>query len=350
MDDRYAKGLSDYINCNYSTAFQASCFTKPEALEDYLQKKQQADVLMISPDFYDISIKYPGIKLKLLLTDGAVSGGYPGFQLLNKFNTGERLLSDIVYLYSKLNPDEHRFTPYSKDTRLIAVYSAAGGAGKTTIATALSAVCSSMGLQIFYLNLESFQSTGAFFATKSKRTLSYIFYYLKERSMNLSFRMQGIKSTDEVYGVQYFNPPDSPLEYDELTVDELELLLNGIREMNVYSYVFIDMSSSFDSKNCKILELCDRIVLVNLQEHIAMHKCRKFMDELVKLDGKEKGNISDKLITVINRYRGGSTEAAASICIPEYSRAYLDAEDRIVIDDEGFRNAIKQLAGRLSGI
>jgi MinD-like ATPase involved in chromosome partitioning or flagellar assembly len=286
----------------------------------------------------------------VLLTDGTVNGDFLGFQFLNKYSTGEKLLSDIVYLYSKLNPEEHRLSPHSKDTRLIAVYSPAGGAGKTTIAASLSAVCSSMGMQVFYLNLESIQSTGVFFTAKSKRTLSYIFYYLKERSLNLPFRMQGIKSTDEANGVQYFNPPDSPLEYEELSADELELLLNGIRDMSIYSYVFIDMSSSFDSKNCKILELCDRIILINLEEHIAAHKCRRFLDELVKLDGSELGNISDKLITVINRYRGGSGEAYASVRIPEYSRAYLDSEDRIAIDDEGFRDSIKQLAGRLSGI
>lgn len=350
MDGRYAKGLSDYINCNHYTAFLASCFTKPDALETYLEQKQQADILMISPDFYDISLGYPGIKLKVLLTDGAISGDFPGFQFLNKFSTGEKLLGDVVYLYSQLNPNELRLSPYSKDTRLIGVYSAAGGAGKTTIASSLSTACSSMGMQVFYLNLESIQSTGVFFTAKSKRTLSYIFYYLKERSTNLSFRMQGIKSTDAVYGVQYFNPPDSPLEYEELNVEELELLLKGIREMNIYSYVFIDMSSSFDSKNCKILELCDRIILLNLQEPIAMHKCRKFLNELVKLGGTEKENISDKLITVINRYRGGSGEAGSTVHIPEYSKAYLDAEDRIVIDDEGFRNAIKQLIGKLSEI
>lgn len=357
LDARYAKGLSDYINCNHSTAFMVNCFTRPDALACYLKKQQQADVLLISPDFYDISLSNPNIKLKVLLSSGTLSRDYPDFQILNKYSTGEKLLGDIVYLYSKLNPFEQRLSPCVKDTTLIGVYSPAGGTGKTTIAAALSAACTSMGMQSFYLNLESIQSTGMLFASKGKRNLSYIFYYLKEKSRSLAFRMEGIKSTDTGYGVQYFKPPESPLEYEEIVQEELEQLLNAIREMGSCSYVFIDMSSSFDSKNYKIMDLCDHVVLVSLQEPISLHKRRIFQNELVKLSESDKDNISDKLIDVVNRYNGRSSEyhdpsgdgISASVYIPEYSSAFIDEEGRLVINDEDFRKAINRLVGEITG-
>lgn len=357
LDEWYARGLSNYISANHSTAFLVSCFTKPDLLTRHLKKLPLADVLLISPDFYDISIGYPGIKLKVMLSTGALSQEYPDFQVLSKYNTGEKLLSEVVHLYSKLNPTELRLSPYSKNAEIIGVYSTAGGTGKTTIASALSMECNLLGMRSFYLNLESIQSTGMFFTLNGKRNLSYIFYYLKEKSKNLPFLMDGIKSTDVDYGVQYFNPPESPLEYEELNLDELEQLIGGIKGMGCYDFVFIDMSNTFDMKNYKIMELCDRIVMVTLQEPISMHKYKILRNELVKLSDTDRDSVSDKFITVINRYKNNDCESveysidanAAIVRIPEYSRALINEGGRLVIDDEGFRKAISQLMKEISG-
>ncbi|MHB1394026.1 MAG: P-loop NTPase family protein [Clostridia bacterium] len=357
LDERYARGLSDYISSNHSTAFLVSCFTKADSLTMYLKQQLLVDVLLISPDFYDISTEYPNIKLKVVLSTGALSREYPSFQVLNKYNTGERLLGEVVHLYSKLNPSELRLSPYSKNTEFIGVYSTAGGAGKTTVASALSIECNDLGMRSFYLNLESIQSTGMFFTLNGKRNLSYIFYYLKEKSNNLSFLMDGIKCTDADYGVQYFNPPESPLEYEELDLDELEQLILGIKGMGCYDFVFIDMSNAFDTKSLKIMELCDRIILTTLQGPIEMHKNRILHNELVKLNDADRGSVADKFITVINRFKNNNCEsfecpigeAPAIVRIPEYSRALINEGGRLVIDDDGFRKAINQLMKEISG-
>ncbi len=357
LDERYARGLSDYIGSNHSTAFLVSCFTKSDSLTRHLKQQPPADVLLISPDFYDISIKYSNIKLKVVLSTGTLSREYPDFQVISKYNTGEKLLSEVLHLYSKLNPSELRLSPYSKNAELIGVYSTAGGTGKTTIASALSLECTELGMHSFYLNLESIQSTGMFFTLNGKRNLSYIFYYLKEKSKNLSFLMDGIKSTDADNGVQYFNPPESPLEYEELDLDELEQLILGIKGMGCYDFVFIDMSNAFDMKNYKIMELCDRIVLVTLQGPIEMHKNKILYNELVKLSDTDRDSVADKFITVINRFKNSNSEsfecptgaAPAIVRIPEYSRAIINEGGRLVIDDEGFRKAINQLMKEISG-
>lgn len=357
LDERYARGLSDYINTHHSTAFLVSCFTRTDALARYLKQLHQADILLISPDFYDMSPGLPKVKLKVLLSEGALHKEYPDYQILSKYNTGEKLLCDVVHLYSKLYPFEQRLSPYSKTAEVVGVYSTSGGSGKTTIAAALSTGCTSMGLRAFYLNLESIQSTGIFFAPVGKRNLSYIFYYLKEKSKNLSFRMEGIKSIDAKSGVQFFNPPESPLEYEELTPEELEQLIQGVKEMGSHDFIFIDMPSAFDSKNHRLMDLCDRIVLVTLQEPVAGYKDKILRNELIKLSNEDSRNISDKFITVINRYKGENCEelghpeqySDAAVKLPEYTSTFIDEEGRLVINDEGFRRSIHKLIRELSG-
>lgn len=356
MDGKYMRGLSNYISTNHSSAFRVNCFTKPDPLIRHLEQEPYTDVLLISPDFYDIALKYPRIQLKGILSMGFLCQEYPDFQMLYKYNTGEKLLAEVVYLYSKLNPSTSRLSSNSKNSELIGVYSTVGGAGKTTIASALSMECAERGMASFYMNFESIQSTGMFFNINGKRNLSYIYYYLKEKRKNLSFLMEGIKSTDSDNGVQYFIPAESPLEYEELDSDEMKQLIWGIKEMGCYDFVFIDMSSTFDMKNYKILEMCDRIIMVTLQGPIALHKNKIFYNELVKLSDTDKDSVSDKIITVINRYECNahdsfesySDSTLAFMSIPEYSRALINESGRMVIEDENFRKAISQLMKEIS--
>lgn len=356
LDESYIRGISEYINSNHSTAFTASCFTKFDSFTGHMEQQPLPDVLIINPDFYDISVEYAQIKLRVLLSTGALRYEYPGFQVINKYSTGEKLLGEVVHLYSKFNPSELRLSSYSNKTELIGVYSPAGGTGKTTIAAALSMQCAEMGIEPFYLNLESIQSTGVFFNLNSQRNLSYVFYYLKEKTRNLSFKMDGIKNTEN--GVQYFDPPESPMEYEEVNTEELEQLLQEIKGMGRYDFVFIDMSNTFDLKNYKVMELCDRIVLIVLNEPIVLHKSRVLFNELIKLSNTDKNNVPDKFITVINKYKDKSGEnienpiswiSSAAVRIPEYSRTLIKEDGRADIDDDDFRKGISKLISIITG-
>ena len=194
-DENYIRGLSEYINSNHSVSFAVNCFTKADSFIRYLKEEPSADILVVSPDFYDISTPLSQVNLKVLLSPGALSREYPDFKVISKYSTGEKLLGEVLHLYSKSNPKEIRTPSYSKSTVIIGVYSPAGGTGKTTIATALSRQIAELGMESFYLNLESIQSTGVFFNLFGTRNLSYVFYYIKEKSTNLSFKMDGIKNT-----------------------------------------------------------------------------------------------------------------------------------------------------------
>lgn len=355
FDESYAKSLSSYINSNHSSAFMVSCFTKVESFKGYMEQLPVIDILMITSEFYEISEGLSRIKLKIILSSGTLNREYSEFQVISKYSTGEKLVSEVIYLYSKLNPLELRLPSNSKSAELIGIYSPAGGTGKTTIATALSIQCADMGMKAFYLNLESIQSTGAFFSTRSNRNLSYIFYYLKEKNKNLPFKMEGIKNIED--GVQYFNPPEGSMEYEEISAEELEQLILGIKDMGCYDCIFIDMYNNLDIKNLKIMNLCDHIVLVTLDEPISLYKNKVFFQELSKLGDANKNSISGKLINVINRYKGKGSEygegcierPSYDFVIPEYTRTLIKEDGRIAVEDNDFRKAIIQIIDIITG-
>jgi len=348
-DERFLRGLSEYINSNHSSAFMVSCFTKVDSLNRYLEGQPPVDVLIIDTEFYGISVIYSYIKLKIILSTGILSQEYQDFQIISKYNTGEKLISEVLYLYSRLDSFETRLSTCSKSTEFIGVYSPAGGTGKTTIAAALSMQCAEQGMESFYLNLESIQSTEMFFSSNNNRNLSYVFYYIKEMSRNLSFKMDGIKGVAD--GVNFFNSPESPMENEEINAEELELLINGIKEMKRYDYVFIDMSNTFDTKNLKIMSFCNHILMVTLYEPIALYKSRIMFNELIKMSASDRGSVLDKIITVINKYKDRINEDTdiyiegypVAVKIPEYSRTLIREDGRVAIDDDSFIKGINQL-------
>ncbi|HPL54418.1 MAG TPA: AAA family ATPase [Bacillota bacterium] len=351
-DESYTRGLSEYINLRHSANFAVSCFTRLDFFTGYMEQQPLIDILIISPGFYDVTLFPPQIKLKVMLSPGTLTREYHDFQIINRYGTGEKMLSEIVHLLSKSNPYDVRIPSCSQNTEIIGVYSPAGGTGKTTISAALSKQCAEVGIRPFYLNLETVQSTGVFFNSYNKRNFSYVFYYLKEKSRNLSFKMDGIKDTED--GVQYFSPPESTMEYDEISPDELDQLLGGIKEMGCYDYIFIDMSSNLDTKNYRILGLCDHVVLVTLQETIALHKCKMLLNELAKLDNAGKGNITDRFIAIVNRYKDGAGNIVNqieglpfSVWVPEYTRAFVSEGGGLVIDDDNFRKSIGRLIDKI---
>lgn len=346
-DESYTRRLLEYINSNYISSLMVSCFTKLDSFAGYFENRPPADILIISPDFYDISVEGLDVKLKVILSDGLLKREYPGYQVINKYCTGDKLIGEVLYLYAKTNNQEIRLTSGSKNTELVGIYSPAGGTGKSTIASALAIQCTELGIRSFYLNLESFQSTGMFFSPNNIRNLSYIFYYVKEKSRDLSFKINGIKCTED--GVEYFNPPESPMEYEEINPEELEQLLMGVKGMGCYDYVFVDMYSNLDSKNYKIMNLCDHIILVTLEEPIVNHKRILLANELAKGCNMTKSGIPNKFIEVINKYKGARDEAFGSLRVPEFSRTLVREDGRIFIDDDDFKRAINQIIDIIKG-
>ncbi|MGE5678936.1 MAG: AAA family ATPase [Pseudomonadota bacterium] len=356
-DEAYTRGLSEYISSFHSSAFSVSCFTRDDAFCEVMKKKPPADILLVSPEFYEISAGYDCIRLRLLLSDGSLEQEYQGFQPIDKFNTGEKLLSEIMHLYSAVDSVKAKSPGQSKTARIISLYSPAGGAGKTTIAVSMAVQSSDKDKRTFYLSLESVQSTGTFFDTNSTRNLSYVFYYLKEKSGNFPMRLEGIKLRDSGSGVDYFSPPENLHEYGEIDADDLEKLINGIKCMGCYDYIIIDMPCAFDKKSQRVFSLCDHIIMVITEEPVSIHKYGLMQKELERLESSGQDNIAAKLVTVINRYKDTSSgipmgQTGVADCVypvPEYGRAIIKENGKLAVDDDGFRKAIDSLLEAISG-
>lgn len=193
---------------------------------------------------------------------------------VDKYRRISSIVSSILEGYAKITTDESGLN--SGRARITAVWSPAGGVGKTTIALARAVKASSDGKKALYLNMENFCSAPAFFRNEGK-SISAVFEMLEKNEGNLKMLIQAVMRQDTKTGVSYFRLPDN---YDDMNILSVEDVTSLITACScVADELVIDLSSLCDNRTRQIFKLADKVMLVIDQKGASQAKLRQFMSQ-----------------------------------------------------------------------
>lgn len=232
-------------------------FTKEETLMKYLIQESNIDIVVIDEDFVNENLERATEGLtRIVLSSGNT---FPEkFFSIKKYQRLETLANEILLRYAEENNTIEIVRGHSR-TKIVAMYSPAGGTGKTTLALALATASSSLGFRVLYLNLEEIDCIHCFFE-KTSGTLSDVFLALKTKGSDAGIKLKSSVEKCSA-GFFYLTGVDSVSEYDEISEDDLKYLLRSIREISDYDLVVIDLSSSFSARIQRVLEETDQILV-----------------------------------------------------------------------------------------
>lgn len=204
-DNFYVQSLIRYMLVNCSQSFELRSFTSPEYLEEHLNSaNEKADIVLIGSNY----LKEPASNYKqavlVILSEDDVYNGNKEFRHIYKYQHVEKIIAEIIAIYSDCG--SKCFIPEGKAaSQVIALFSAAGGSGKTSIAICSSVFCARRGAKVLYLNLEAVCSTQAFFyGNNTGRTFSDVIYYLKENGSKVAAKIEGAKCVDPDTGIYFY--------------------------------------------------------------------------------------------------------------------------------------------------
>lgn len=300
-DMEYVQGLSDYMGSFHSYKFEVRTFTSIDYLIEFLAKKDNKyDILLLSTEFYLRESSFKELEKSALLSPGNIIQDF-GLPVVDKYQHAERIVGCIAGILAETR-EGRAPVPGGRLAKTVAVYSACGGIGKTSVALGCSMQCSKRGLKVFYLNLEMLNS--ACFLTYDKRiSLSQILFHAKEKNNNLALKIEASKCIDSKYGIHYFPMVDSPLDIEDMSWEELGFLLETIKTMGLYDFIFIDMTSCFNRINARLLEECSNTIFLYAQDRNSGIRQEKVLQLLAELCKKGYESISDKSIFVVNKYK-----------------------------------------------
>jgi MinD-like ATPase involved in chromosome partitioning or flagellar assembly len=260
-DERYTGMLASFVRSGeYSNQFSLTCFTHPEALSLVIQQTGRRWSLYVVHESLAASFA-PVIgegEIVLLCEqvaslEGGIDKRIAKFQPLNQFFAK---LKSFCAQSSGLPGARLRD---SERCRVSAIYSSAGGAGKTTVAVNLAVHLAKRGKKVFLLNLEPFPSLSSFIAFAEGGGLSRFLYYLRSQHRDLAEKLEQCKTYDPALKWSCFAPPDNLLDLEEMSEGDVSDIIRCIRRSGIYDELVIDMDSAFHRRNLGALGECDRI-------------------------------------------------------------------------------------------
>lgn len=317
-DSEYVEKVAEFINSEYSSRIKLSSFTKIESLQECLASlKGEVDVLLASPAFLkDISVVHNNINMIIALNDGKISGETKE-PAIEKFQPGDKMVSQLLDMYGSKYRKAANLMAGKNETKLIAVYSAAGGTGKTSVALGLCLSLRSRGKEVLFLSFESINSTVSTFTCNGTEALSHIMLCLSENPSMLPVKLELCKTRDRAYDFEFLEPPDCFLELSELQLEDMEKLLNALRLVGKYDYILIDIDSAADSRVLSILTNADKVVFVCGDDVMASYKTDSFLQQIQKIPFVRETGLLSKFMPVMNKgceYPGNIEKYGLAYC------------------------------------
>lgn len=251
-DRDYTEHLSQVLLERYGDLFEVSACSGAEQLAELLFCGAY-DAALLSPALAE-GAALTGVRVPLLLWDGAFTGWKEGTDGLRKYQRISSIVGDVLERCAEFT--NFGMVPNCARARITAVWSPAGGVGKTTAALAYAAQKVSKGRRTVYLDLEPFSSTAAFFREDGK-SISSVFEKLDTRA---ELVLQSIRQEDSGSGIYYFCKPDNYEDISILTAEDA-VRLAGTAVMESEELV-IDLGSVYDQKTAALLEMADSVLLV----------------------------------------------------------------------------------------
>lgn len=280
-DDEYSFNLCNFLTHHYSEKLLVNYCSSAFNVEEWI-KKIDPDILLVCDKYYDQINGFH--KTKILFTSGKISSHSTHLTQIYKYKDANKIAGDIINSY--INAGNILSSSKEKITRTIAVYSASGNVGKTSVALGVSSICSLSGRSVFYLNLEQFQTTSLFFSNNGDYSFSDIIYLAKEKDKNLVSKVMTMGCRHPETNISYFSQPGNILEINDLTSGDIGCILDSLKECGQYDLVVIDMDSRLDENTLKVFEMADDILYIFTEDEICLHKTDFFISNMEKLSFK----------------------------------------------------------------
>ncbi|MCR5830205.1 MAG: hypothetical protein K6F93_07680 [Lachnospiraceae bacterium] len=178
---------------------------------------------------------------------------------ISKYTSPKEIFSKII----GISGNSIRALPDNNGTQIVSVYSAFGGAGKTTISLGLATRLAQGYKKVLYINAGWINSFG--FRLKDPSTMS-----------SVDARAIGSCADDSMYdavkrvirkeGFSYLPPFGLPLISLGVDYGIYEKLAESAKKSKEYDFIIVDADSGFDRYKASLLKLSDKVVVVTKQD------------------------------------------------------------------------------------
>lgn len=273
--------------------------TDAEYFNALFSTPQKVDVLIVSKDLYDSSLRKHNISSIFLMTEQyeEEETGELNVTKIYKYTSIKEIFNEIIGK-SNLTVDSDN----KKDPQIVLVYSANGGTGKTTVALGMAASLTQNYKRVLYINASWLQTFQRMFDNQSAISSNDIYSRLAMASDNI---YDEIKHVFRKELFTYMPPFKASLMSLGLHYSIYEKIAIGARKSNDFDYIIVDADSEFDDEKASLIDVADKVVIVTKQNAASVYSTIALMANI-------NGDITEKFVFLCNDFNADEDNALVS--------------------------------------
>lgn len=278
-EEEYAKALGVFFMQKKELKLQVHVCSNPDCCCD-LGEKITADILLSAAEYAEQMQEKASAQKVFVLGTGEKTARTLGYTVLYKYQSGERLLREILKECAEMFESEDLPQKVSggRKGKIIAVFSPVHRIGKTEYALKLGEELAESE-NVLYLNLEVFAGIEGRFG-QGAQTLTDVLYYARQEKGNL-----GLMLTTMIChrgNLDYIQPMTISEDMKEVRGTEWVSLISKILEQSIYETLILDIDEGIAGLY-QILKSCTEIHMPVSKDVFSQAKLRQFEHEVTVL-------------------------------------------------------------------
>ena len=201
---------------------------------------------------------------------------------------------EIAYNIEKSRLENADLTAANMQSRIITVFGAKGGIGKTTIAVNLAVLLAKMGKKVTIIDADlQFGDVNVYFDIDPKDTIAELSQGKDSGNIDAIKRIMALHFS----GVSVVCAPKSPEYAEYVTANIVETMINTMRPY--YDYVLVDTAPQFNDVTMAAIENANLVLLVAAPDISTLRNTKISLNILESLQQREKTEI------IVNRMTKG---------------------------------------------
>lgn len=305
--------------------------------EEFCLKPQKADILIISQELYNSNLQRHNINNIFVMTEQYEEDTDDlNINKLFKYTSVKEIFNEVISKSKSVNGFESQII---NEPRIVLIYSASGGTGKTTLALGMSSCLTKNYKRVLYLNADNLQSFSHLLKNTSSISNSEVYANLNQSSNN-AYAVLKPSLRKEIFN--YIPPFKSALMSIGLDYSIYEKIAIGAKKSDDYDFIIIDADKTFDEDKARLINIADKVIIVTNQTVNSVVATNNLVSNINRA-------ASDKYIYICNEFCEEEDNALISpnidmkFSITDYIKK-LNYYDRINCDDISKEPGVQRIA------
>lgn len=274
----YAYHFMEYLSRKKNIPFEVRVFTSPRTFLEFV-REHPVELLLISEKAMCDQIQEEDIGQIMILSDGVTVEGLEKYPNIYKYQSSNQVIREALACYGETRQNQVKTVLTAKrQVEILGIYSPVGRTMKTTFALTLGQILAK-NKAVLYLNLEEYSGFEYLLEHTYEQTLGDLLYYLRQGTMNLMMKMNGMIQT--MNNLDFVPPVLSPGDIQHTELEEWIRLLQEIVDYSSYEVIILDMGDGVCDLY-QLLEQCTKIYMPIRTDSMSQAKISQF-ENLLKL-------------------------------------------------------------------